>query len=126
MDSIRGYNPGLYFLDSRTSPRSVAYIQAVDAGLRSITRDVFLDNEANAESIRLQYKIWLTRARERGSAIAIGHPYLSTIEVLNRQLPGASDEFRFMRVSKLIEERRIQSSSTVNGDQLSTLEALTQ
>jgi polysaccharide deacetylase 2 family uncharacterized protein YibQ len=126
MDSIRGYNPGLYFLDSRTSPRSVAYIQAVGAGLRSITRDVFLDNEANAESIRLQYKIWLTRARERGSAIAIGHPYLNTIEVLNRQLPGASDEFRFMRVSKLIEERRIQSSSTVNGDRLSTLEALTQ
>jgi len=126
MDSIRGYNPGLYFLDSRTSPRSVAYTQAVDAGLRSITRDVFLDNEANAESIRLQYKIWLTRARERGSAIAISHPYASTIEVLNRHLPGASDEFRFMRVSKLIEERRIQNSSARGSDQLSTLETLKQ
>ncbi len=42
MDSIRGYNPGLYFLDSRTSPRSVAYAQALDAGLKSITRDVLL------------------------------------------------------------------------------------
>ena len=87
---------------------------------------MFLDNEANEESIRLQYKIWLTRARERGSAIAIGHPYASTIEVLNRHLPGASDEFRFMRVSKLIEERRIQNSSARGSDQLSTLETLRQ
>ena len=44
MDSIRGYNPRLYFLDSRTSPRSIAHAQAQDAGLSAISRDVFLDN----------------------------------------------------------------------------------
>ena len=58
MDSIRAYNARLYFLDSRTSPRSVAHAQALDAGLSAITRDVFLDNEPNLESIRVQYRIW--------------------------------------------------------------------
>lgn len=111
MDRIRGYHRPLYFLDSRTSPRSVAYASAMDAGLRSITRDVFLDNEDNAESIRLQYNIWLTRARERGSAIAIGHPYQNTIDVLREQLPEARLKFKFMSVSRLINERQQRSSS---------------
>ena len=66
MDSIRNYDPSFYFLDSRTSPGSVAYSQARQAGLNSISRDVFLDNDQGVEAIRLQYNIWLTRARERG------------------------------------------------------------
>ncbi len=126
MDSIRGYNSRLYFLDSRTSPRSVAYAQALDAGLNSITRDVFLDNEPNPESIRLQFNIWLTRARERGSAIAIGHPHSHTIDVLRRHLPEADQEFEFMRVSRLIEERKVRGYSAGWRNQLSRLESINQ
>jgi len=121
MDSIRGYNPGLYFLDSRTSPRSVAYTQALDAGLSSISRDVFLDNEPNPESIRLQINIWLTKARKHGSAIAIGHPYPHTIEVLRAQLPATDGEFSFMPISKLIKERKLRGFSGDWRDQLSAL-----
>ena len=111
MDSIRSYNPQLYFLDSRTSPRSVAHAQALDAGLRAVTRDIFLDNESSLESIRLQYNIWLTRARERGSAIAIGHPYPSTLTVLRENLSEVMADFRFLRVSRLIEERRVDAAT---------------
>jgi uncharacterized protein len=125
MDSIRSYNPSLYFLDSRTSPRSVAYSQARDAGLRSISRDVFLDNEANVEAIQLQYDIWLMRARERGSAIAIGHPYPATLEVLQRNLPKAQVEFNFMPVSELIGERQQRGYAVNWRDQLSTLDSKT-
>lgn len=106
MDSIRSYNPSLYFLDSRTSPRSVAYTQARDAGLRSISRDVFLDNDPGSAAIKLQYNIWLTRARTLGSAIAIAHPYENTLEVLQQNLPNAQIEFNFMRISELIDERQ--------------------
>ena len=126
MDSIRGYNPDLYFLDSRTSPRSVAYIAAQDAGLSSVSRDIFLDNEANPTSIRLQYNIWLTRAREQGSAIAIGHPYPDTIDTLSQHLSAASEEFRFMRISRLIQARKIQSIPTGVNEQLSTLQPFAQ
>jgi polysaccharide deacetylase 2 family uncharacterized protein YibQ len=121
MDSIRGYNPGLYFLDSRTSPRSVAYAQARVAGLSSISRDVFLDNEPNPESIRLQLNIWLTKARKRGSAIAIGHPYPNTIDVLRAYLPETDGEFSFMPISKLIKERKLRGFSGDWRDQLSAL-----
>ncbi len=121
MDSIRGYNPKLYFLDSRTSPRSVAYAQALSAGLNSITRDVFLDHEDNPASIRLQYNIWLSRARERGSAIAIGHPHRHTIAVLRQNLPEANLEFKFMRISELIGERKVRGYSSHWREQISRL-----
>ena len=124
MDSIRGYNPGLYFLDSRTSPRSVAHAQALVAGLNSISRDVFLDNESNPESIRLQLNIWLTKARERGSAVAIGHPYPHTIEVLRAHLPATDGEFNFLPISKLIKERKLRGFSGDWRDKLSTLTAI--
>jgi len=104
MDSIRIYDSKLYFLDSRTTPRSIAYSEAISSGLRSISRDVFLDNQhTNIESIQLQYRIWLEKARQRGSAVAIGHPHATTIEFLRENLPQAAQDFRFMSVSKLIE-----------------------
>ena len=120
MDSIRGYNPRLYFLDSRTSPRSVAHAQALDAGLSAISRDVFLDNETNPASIRLQYDIWLTTARERGSAIAIGHPYPNTLAVLRERLDDDRGDFVFMRISRLISERKVRGFSANWRRQLST------
>jgi len=118
MDSIRRYNPSFYFLDSRTSPRSVAYTQAREAGLSSISRDVFLDNEDSLAAIRLQYNIWLTRAREQGWAIAIGHPHANTLEVLQHNLGEAAVEFHFMPVSELIRERQ---QKPLSADELARL-----
>src|SRR3989304_6074690 len=45
---------GLFFIDSRTSPRSVAYETARRIGVRSGRRDVFLDNKADIGSIKGQ------------------------------------------------------------------------
>ncbi len=116
MDSIRSYDSRLYFLDSRTSPLSVAYAQALDAGLASARRDVFLDNEAHAESIYLQFRIWLNRARKHGSAIAIGHPYPETLEVLRANLPASTAGFEYLPVSRMIELRHIQSTGHAPAD----------
>lgn len=104
MDSIRSYNPELYFLDSLTTPNSVARQVAQNSGLNSISRDVFLDNDYNnVESIRLQFQIWLRRAESHGSAIAIGHPHQATVDFLNENLPEISKKFTFMSVSRLID-----------------------
>ncbi|MCD6440847.1 MAG: divergent polysaccharide deacetylase family protein [Candidatus Marinimicrobia bacterium] len=76
---------GLYFIDSLTSPRSVAYevarVQGIPAGIRS----VFLDNNRDKSEIQAQFKKAIAIARRRGSAIAIGHVHLETLQVL-RQL----------------------------------------
>ena len=126
MESIRSYNPSFYFLDSRTSPRSVAFSQAREAGLSSISRDVFLDNDPSSAAIKLQYDIWLERARKQGSAIAIGHPYANTLEVLQQNLTAAGAEFKFMRVSELIRERQLRGFSPNWREHLTRLGADTQ
>ncbi len=106
MDGIRAYNPNLYFLDSRTSPNSIAYTEAVNSGLASIRRDVFLDNDhTNPESIHLQYQIWLEKARNHGHAIAIGHPHPNTIRYLRENLPLTDERFRFLSLSRLINQQ---------------------
>jgi polysaccharide deacetylase 2 family uncharacterized protein YibQ len=104
MDSIKSYNPGLYFLDSRTTALSVAHAEALNSGIDSISRDVFLDNDfSNVESIRLQFQIWLKKARDQGSAIAIGHPHKNTINFLRENLPQTELSFNFVSVSKMID-----------------------
>jgi polysaccharide deacetylase 2 family uncharacterized protein YibQ len=112
MDSIRSYNSNLYFLDSLTTPRSVAQHVALNSGLDSISRDVFLDNDySNVESIRLQFHIWLRKAQEQGFAIAIGHPHSPTIEFLADNLREVEKSFEFMSVSKLIEVINLSSEA---------------
>ena len=112
MDSIRSYNSNLYFLDSLTTPRSVAQHVALNSGLDSISRDVFLDNDySNIESIRLQFHIWLRKAQEQGFAIAIGHPHSPTIEFLANNLREVEKSFEFMSVSKLIEVINLSSEA---------------
>lgn len=78
---------GLLFLDSRTIGDSVGDMLAADMGVPHAGRDIFLDNNPNPAAIRAQLAKLEAIAREHGSAIAIGHPYDSTIEVLSEWLP---------------------------------------
>ncbi|HCL00559.1 MAG TPA: hypothetical protein DHW42_10710, partial [Candidatus Marinimicrobia bacterium] len=76
---------GLYFIDSLTSPRSVAYEVAKEQGAPAGIRSVFLDNNRDKSEIQAQFKKAIAIARRRGTAIAIGHVHLETLQVL-RQL----------------------------------------
>lgn len=77
----------LFFVDSRTSGRSVAQAQAMKAGLANAGRDIFLDNERNLVKINQQFNKLIKLARQRGHAIAIGHPYPETVHYLQQVLP---------------------------------------
>ena len=77
----------LFFLDSRTSAKSVGFTTAQTMGLPSASRDIFLDNEINIEHIHRQFKKAIAVAEKYGSAIAIGHPYKTTISYLEHVLP---------------------------------------
>jgi polysaccharide deacetylase 2 family uncharacterized protein YibQ len=112
MESIKAYRSHLYFLDSLTTSGSVAHIEAINSGLDSVKRDVFLDNEhKNPESIKLQFDLWLNKARNTGSAVAIGHPHPETITFLTENLPLFEKSFRFMRLSELISAAKSASRS---------------
>ena len=80
---------GLMILDSVTTPRSVTADLATALGVPSGSRDVFLDNERDPEAIERQLAEVERIARSTGLAVAIGHPYDETLEVLARWMPRA-------------------------------------
>jgi uncharacterized protein len=79
----------LFFIDSRTTAATVAETTAHAAGVASARRNVFLDDEQSAPAIRKQFELAIRDAREKGSALAIGHPHPETLAVLNEMLPQA-------------------------------------
>lgn len=97
----------LYFVDSRTDVRTVARRWARAAGLPNAQRDVFLDNEVDAGYVDTQLDLLVRRARQRGSAIGIGHPHPQTLAVLAERLPRlVADGVDLVPVSQLVEQRR--------------------
>jgi polysaccharide deacetylase 2 family uncharacterized protein YibQ len=79
---------GLYFLDSRTTTSTRMAQEAPRLGVPVLSRDVFLDDDAEDESsIERQFDRAEKAAREDGSAVAIGHPHDRTIAVLERRMP---------------------------------------
>ncbi|MBL4867948.1 MAG: divergent polysaccharide deacetylase family protein [Pseudomonadales bacterium] len=78
---------GLYFIDSLTSPDSVARQTALSLGVPSLTRDVFLDNNQSIEAIDKAFQKLLRVVRLKGYAIAIGHPYPTTLRYLKEAIP---------------------------------------
>jgi polysaccharide deacetylase 2 family uncharacterized protein YibQ len=78
---------GLVFLDSRTSPVSVGMSMASRLGVPHLGRDVFLDNSPATSAILARLDEAERLARQRGQAVAIGHPYPTTLAVLARWLP---------------------------------------
>lgn len=95
---------GLFFLDSRTSARSVGYRVARELGLPAAERQVFLDGDPTPAAIEGQFQRLLGLARLHGAAIAIGHPHPETLAVLEREVPKArADGYEFVPVSYLLD-----------------------
>jgi polysaccharide deacetylase 2 family uncharacterized protein YibQ len=84
---VMRHRGNLFFVDSRTTPASVAADAARAEGIPTLVRDVFLDNERDAGKIEHQLDELVRLARTRGQALAIGHPYPETLAVLERRLP---------------------------------------
>jgi polysaccharide deacetylase 2 family uncharacterized protein YibQ len=73
----------LLFLDSKTSPHSLAFDTAYRYNLPAAQRDIFIDAHDDEEFIRGQIRKLLDLARNRGNVIGIGHPYRTTLDVLD-------------------------------------------
>ncbi len=85
MSSIR--NDNLFFIDSRTTDKTVAGKVAEKNLIQSASRDIFLDNEEDREKIRKQFYKLIELAKITGQAIGICHPYAATVDVLAEELP---------------------------------------
>jgi polysaccharide deacetylase 2 family uncharacterized protein YibQ len=93
--------PDLFFVDSRTTPRTVAARILRKAGIPVLERDVFLDHVRNPSAIRRQLERLVRLAHRHGSALGIGHPYRETLSVLRGFRPAAAG-IRLVPVSALV------------------------
>jgi len=83
----------LFYIDSRTTAATVAYETAQTARVPSAFRNVpFLDDVAEVGAVRKQLELALRGAREKGEAVAIGHPHPATLQALREVLPQAQSE----------------------------------
>jgi polysaccharide deacetylase 2 family uncharacterized protein YibQ len=73
---------GLFFFDSRTLGSSKGEAAALVAGVASIGRDVFLDDDQSEAAVRHQLDVLVATAKRQGVAIAIGHPHEATLRIL--------------------------------------------
>lgn len=81
---------GFFFIDSRTTPGSVAMSSATHANVAAAARDVFIDNIATQDEIEQQLAALVTEAQRNGHALGIAHPHPATVEVLSKWDPVAA------------------------------------
>jgi polysaccharide deacetylase 2 family uncharacterized protein YibQ len=79
---------GNYFVDSRTTPDTVAETVAAALRVPFLKRDVFMDNERDYADIDKSLEIGINDARARGSAVLIGHIQTPVIlDALKKKMP---------------------------------------
>jgi len=94
----------LFFLDSRTSPNTIAYSIAKEYGIKAAKRNFFLDNEDDLEIISQQIIKLGEAAIKKGSAIGIGHPGKNTLIALQNTLPKLKERgIKIVPVSQLVD-----------------------
>lgn len=97
---------GLYFVDSRTTKETVAEKTANDFHVNNTRRNIFLDHEVNRPAIEFQFKQLIKMAKRHGSAVAIGHPHIATLSVLEEKLPQLEAAgVKLVPVSQLISQQ---------------------
>lgn len=73
---------GLFFIDSRTTAKTVALEEARAMGVPATRRDVFLDADEDRGRIRGRLIELFQKARKNGHAVGICHPFPETLAVL--------------------------------------------
>jgi uncharacterized protein len=98
----------LYFVDSVTTPDSVALAEARQFGVPSFYRSVFLDDTRTVPYTLSQLLRLCRLAKQRGAALAIGHPYPTTIKALVRFVPEFSrKDIQIVPASWLVERTNV-------------------
>lgn len=92
----------LFFVDSRTTGKTLAYRMAQKYQIPTAQRHIFLDNLQDQRYIRKQIEKAISYAKKHGEAFVIGHPYPTTIEVLKQHL--AAFPLRNIKISSVSQQ----------------------
>lgn len=97
----------LFFLDSKTSGKSVASQVAKEKGIATLDRHFFLDDSNELADVQRQYQASLAYARKHGLAIVIGHPRPNTLAVLQQGLANLPKDIELVNVGRLWRKEKI-------------------
>ena len=90
----------LYFVDSLTTPGSRGYSVARRLGVKTLKRDVFIDQGERGKEYTMEQLDRLVRIAEKnGIAVGIGHPYPQTIDALSEYIPRIEKKVEFIKIS---------------------------
>ncbi len=93
---------GLFFIDSRTTSKSLCKPSSRLLQIPFAQRDVFIDHIPEHEFIRKQIKDLIRIAKKKGRAVGIAHPYRETYEVFREVLPELKKEVKLVPASKIV------------------------
>ena len=83
----------IFFLDSRTTARSVVAKVAKEKNMAVWERAIFIDNDKSRAAMETQIKKGLSIARRKGSAIMIGHVFtVELAELLTEMYPALIED----------------------------------
>jgi polysaccharide deacetylase 2 family uncharacterized protein YibQ len=91
-----------FFVDSRTEKDSVAFDVAGELGVPTVQRRVFLDDDKAFPAMEKQWERALKLAEKDGFVLMIGHIYPETVEALEKLVPRAKGQVRFVAAGQLV------------------------
>ena len=106
----------LYFIDSRTTDKSVAAQFAEENRVPHLQRDIFLDPDFNKQTIAQQFDKFINTLKTNGSALAIAHPHPYTTQyILDNIYRLKQNGIKLVPVSQLIKYRSQLNHVTCTG-----------
>ncbi len=100
---LRLKQKGMYFLDSKTSPKSICAVASAQTGVLYIANQLFLDDTQRTASVADYLDRAAAIALEKGYTVAIGHTYKETYEAITSRIVNYEKRgIEFITVRELI------------------------
>jgi len=107
----------LIFIDSVTTNKTKAERIALQLGVPTAHRQIFLDNELTRDYIDQQFMQLIEHAQRLKSVVAIAHPHPETIVALNRLIPLLAElDIDLVPISTLIDSPKNHQDNTEMSD----------
>jgi len=92
----------LFFIDSRTTSKSLCKPSARLFQIPFAQRDVFLDHFQDPDFIRRQIKELIHIAQRNGQAVGIGHPHSMTYDILREMMPELEKKVKLVPAAEIV------------------------
>ena len=120
MTVVLGYlkSRGKLFIDSRTTAGTAGPKIAESLGMPILQRDVFIDDDVDEDAIVAGFDKGVSEARNKGTAVAIGHVQNRGVVAILRSAEGnlAAQGVRMARLAEVLDARERKTAREASRD----------